>query len=664
MNKYNKYILQTIEALLLSVLVASCSLDDVEQSLPLPPGQYPLDLTVSVEGMKSRALGKDSWTEGDEIGVRIGSDANLGRYTLNSDGSVNIDKSANLLHWKNTSSATVKAWYPSEPKTDVSIADQAKLSDLSSIDFLAATAENQSYKKAVGLTFKHQMAKVKCMLKSADTDEISSKELANATVTFNGCTVASFVEGELTGNYFGDISPIKSGNTYEALLVPADMRGKELFRINLKVRGYDKSFSYIPDDDYADLKPGTSYVFNVTLRRDKLVVNAISASWDGESEEISAESIPLNLYLPKEFFDLLDSGQLEISEHAKPSTELDREDITPEDDKYLVDGNTFTISLTLDDDGENFIKGFNVIEGVASVNRVRLEDKHVFTFKANTESVRLEYGDYMQVGDYLYTNGKWRPDIVGLDLSGNDDDDGEGESGNKNPSYGYGYDDGEEWKCIGVIFKVGPGNGDTVENYDGRLETIHGYAVALHDAAAPDSIGNWGGCLDDGVRDAEAAIGLYYNFTDLYNGYTNTQKMLPIANDKKDKYDRFGEELAYWAFYKLNDYNETVEVPEYFSPWYLPSIGQLSDLYKFTGRRERLLKAGGEDFILSDVGIFPFGGPRFDLAGSKYWSSTQQTRDTVWVFRFQTGKPDKVTKLGVTPGSRYSLSRVRAVLTF
>ena len=34
--------------------------------------------------------------------------------------------------------------------------------------------------------------------------------------------------------------------------------------------------------------------------------------------------------------------------------------------------------------------------------------------------------------------------------------------------------------CIGVVFKVGVGNGDNVSNYDGKLSAIHGYAMALN----------------------------------------------------------------------------------------------------------------------------------------------------------------------------------------
>ncbi|MDE6561120.1 MAG: fimbrillin family protein [Muribaculaceae bacterium] len=660
MDKYKINILRALAAILLGVGAASCSQEDFERGRALPAGQYPLDFTVSVEGLHTRANGKTAWNNGDKIGVKIGSDTEVGCYTLDSNGDVNYQKSEKILHWKTSASTTVKAWYPYAPQTNDSIKDQSKLSDFTSIDYLAATAENQSYKNTVGLTFKHQMAKVRCDLKSADVGIIPLDTLANAKVTFKGCTVASFVDGELTGSAFGDITPVKDYRSHEALLVPADMTGKELFRIDFKVGGYDKSFSYIPDGDFANLQPGTSYFFTVTLSRDEMVVNAISASWEGEKEDIISDQIPLKLYFSND-------QTREIFENYAENVYWDYGD-----ECYKSQDNTFTISLTLDPDGENFMKGFNVTDGIVSVNRVRVEDRHVFTFKALSESVCLEYGDYVQPGDFLYSNGKWRPDIVGVDLNIGGNDDGEndeidgeevkGESGNKNNFSGYGYEDSETWECIGVVFKVGPGNGDSPDNYD-MLETIHGYAVALHDVSAPDEIGNWGGSLEGNVKDAEAAIGLYDSFTDLYNGYTNTQKMLPIAAANTKAIDRF-EEPAYWAFYKLNDYNKAVKVPESASPWYLPSIGQLYDLYKFSGRRERLLMAGGEEFILSDVGIFPPGSMKYDTFGAKYWSSTQHTRDMAWVFRFQGGKVDKLTKLGVSFSSRSSLSRARAVLTF
>ncbi|MDE5881992.1 MAG: hypothetical protein K2H60_09700, partial [Muribaculaceae bacterium] len=108
-----------------------------------------------------------------------------------------------------------------------------------------------------------------------------------------------------------------------------------------------------------------------------------------------------------------------------------------------------------------------------------------------------------------------------------------------------------------------------------------------------------------------------------------------------------------------------VKVPDYFSTWYLPSIGQLKDLYDFAGRRERLVMAGGEDFILSDVGIFEYNDSRFDTWGSKYWSSTQAPNGSAWIFRFEGRQADIVVKRVVSSNRRRgNQSRVRTVLTF
>ncbi|MDE5882561.1 MAG: fimbrillin family protein, partial [Muribaculaceae bacterium] len=279
MNIRELKILWKITAVLSVCLTfASCSQSEFDdwQGEPLPVGKYPLTFTASVDRMKTRADGKDNWIDGDSIGVRIGESDAVGKYKLNANGA--IKQAVEPLHWQNSATANVTAWFPFEPQTDISIADQSTFDNFTSIDFLKATAENQSYNNPVSLIFKHQMAKIRCVLNSADTDIISTKEIVNATITFKGYTIASFAEGVLTGSDFGDIIPVKSYLTHEALLVPTNMAGKELFRIDLKVGNYDKSYSYIPEGDDIDLQPGTSYVFTVTLSRDNMVVSKISAS--------------------------------------------------------------------------------------------------------------------------------------------------------------------------------------------------------------------------------------------------------------------------------------------------------------------------------------------------------------------------------------------------
>lgn len=127
----------------------------------------------------ARSYGKDVWANGDEIGVRIGADGNIGKYVI---GENNLAKPADddqTIYWQNTDPADVMAWYPFDAQTDVDISNQSK--GFADYDFLAATAENQSYSNPnpVSLTFLHQMAKVCCTLVPGDgitADDLADKE--------------------------------------------------------------------------------------------------------------------------------------------------------------------------------------------------------------------------------------------------------------------------------------------------------------------------------------------------------------------------------------------------------------------------------------------------------------------------------------------------------
>ena len=52
-------------------LLASCSTSDSEDTMPLPEGKFPLQLTAEVTQPQTRAGGKDAWTGGEEIRVAM-----------------------------------------------------------------------------------------------------------------------------------------------------------------------------------------------------------------------------------------------------------------------------------------------------------------------------------------------------------------------------------------------------------------------------------------------------------------------------------------------------------------------------------------------------------------------------------------------------------------
>lgn len=222
------------------MLMSSCGAENLEEKgTPLPDGEYPLQLTASVDGMTSRTAGKDAWTDGDIIGVRIG-DSEPGKYKLDADGGVK--EFVTPLYWQNTAPATVTAWYPYDSQNNVDISDQT--AGFADFDFLYASADNQSYSSPTVLKFKHRMAKVKYTLVKGDG--ITDEELAEVKVQLAGCIQASFSEGALSGAGDGWITPTSDN---EALLVPKDMTGKKF--INVEVNGTD--FYYTPEEQDAGL---------------------------------------------------------------------------------------------------------------------------------------------------------------------------------------------------------------------------------------------------------------------------------------------------------------------------------------------------------------------------------------------------------------------------
>ena len=41
----------------------------------------------------------------------------------------------------------------------------------------------------------------------------------------------------------------------------------------------------------------------------------------------------------------------------------------------------------------------------------------------------------------------------------------------------------EQGKCIGIVYRIGTGSGDAVENYEDKLTAIHGYVLALQQSS-------------------------------------------------------------------------------------------------------------------------------------------------------------------------------------
>lgn len=165
------------------------------------------------------------------------------------------------------------------------------------------------------------------------------------------------------------------------------------------------------------------------------------------------------------------------------------------------------------------------------------------TYKVN-KGCLMEKSRHLRVGDYLLADGA----IAGVDESLNEK---------------------QKAACVAVVFYVGQHENDQADYTSTGIgqQKCHGYAVALQDVGA--STCAWGlsgtelGCFPTGQNN-QSNPGIDWD------GYTWTQKIIKTATD-----------LSFYpaTCFAAKDYQHTVAAPAISSGWYLPSIGQILDIY-------------------------------------------------------------------------------------
>ena len=287
-------------AITVPALLASCSQEELEGGgTALPAGKYPLAFTAGVGEMQTRAVaGKDVWKENDAIGVRMGSGTEAAKYELKPDGGAWTARpadAANTLYWQSTAPADITAWYPYGEQGNVNISDQNK--GFAGFDFLRAETKGASYNAPLALTFRHQMAKVTCVL--TNDASLSDDEWKNVGVACYGATSATFTDGELKNgsDEMGWIMPqadtdAEAGNTHVALLVPQELDGQTSFiHVTATVGGTERDFYYTPTGDAAKIESGQAYTYNISVRRDGISVKQVTGgTWEnGSTTQVASD---------------------------------------------------------------------------------------------------------------------------------------------------------------------------------------------------------------------------------------------------------------------------------------------------------------------------------------------------------------------------------------
>lgn len=247
---------------LVSLLSFSCSSEAITEVGVLPENGYPLRFNVVLDGhVSARAGGKDSWTNGDKIGVRLYDKTSV--YQISNDAnSLEPSESSETLYWKNTAKSVVKAWFPADKQDNVNISDQS--SGYSNFDFLYAEKEMTftSVGTEATLSFKHLMSKVECTVTTDYSD------LTVNSVKFLGIVQGSFDTGVVSASsVYGDITPeesLESPLKYTAILFPMQIKRDEFF-IRVDTNKGEFVFKLGADTDN-NLKAGFCYKFNFEIK--------------------------------------------------------------------------------------------------------------------------------------------------------------------------------------------------------------------------------------------------------------------------------------------------------------------------------------------------------------------------------------------------------------
>ena len=245
----------------LAMALTACGSDEALQEYEQQQDKYPLQFTATVEdGTETRVTADNKWSNGDEIGIQIGtSEDQQGRYTYAANDGSGTWSSENPVSWQEDQTADVTAWYP-YGKENADISNQA--GGYTQYEFLKAEATGQSSQQTVELVFKHQMAKVQCRVVDA-----GGRPIRGAKVRFRGYTSVTFDKGEVVfdSGSSGEITPYSldegSYTTYVALLAPQTITSGESF---IEVTANDKTYRFKPKDGIV-LEAGKSYNYKIKI---------------------------------------------------------------------------------------------------------------------------------------------------------------------------------------------------------------------------------------------------------------------------------------------------------------------------------------------------------------------------------------------------------------
>lgn len=544
------------------MLAVSCT-DDSDNRLP--DGKYPMTFTAVVDGMTATRVTTDNTWVGDEkVAIQIGGDVK--KYTVASGGSMTVETGDTPFCWTNSDQTmNVSAWhtstYAATKPEKFSIETDQSGTDYQASDFLY-TSQQVTYGNGSGcsLVFKHLPAKVVVNLKYGDG--VTEQEVSSATVSLvnqattsgkiaDDGTVAQATPGNATIAPPNVLSSATSGyqKSVQALLVPQQMKGKQFIKVSVTTDDIERIYYYTPTGtDNANLAAGQQYTYNLTVKKEGLQVEQVSASWNESSLTGNlSENITYQITAP--------TAGVAITTTASGASLSGGNGFFT-----LSGGNEITVTVDANSQSNKLLKDLPIkgLYDITSAGHTSDNYTYTYTLKSDMSISAPEFVDKgtLAVGDYYYLDGTWSAELW-------------------------------DKPCSGIVFKVGAGTDDNLNNYSGSGLTgqINGYAVALTATTTE---------TDDDRR----VWGNIGNVTlntdnDKFYGYSNTKTIREASGYN---------ETNYWACYSAVNY--AVVVPSCSSGWYLPSLGEYNALWQVYGTIENKLTSADGTVMKRSWGLY------------------------------------------------------------
>lgn len=321
-RKMKKLSISLCMACLTGIMAAGCT-EETDSDKRLPDGKYPMTFTAAVDGLTVTRAGTadGEWTDADWIAVQVSDEIKI--YAPSNNGNNVTLTSDDPFYWQSKDETkTIRAWYCGDSSTasggintggvptSWSVQpDQNEGEGYQQSDFLYAAPKDISFGSTdKSLAFTHQTARVVINIKNAeaatDADVISSVVIGNeknlvlsgkytaptrvnvttGTWDISGGTMGTITPKDITASGSGDIL-----KTYAALVIPQNMSEQKFIAVSLRD---GNTYYYTPQSTDADLKSGTQYTYNITVKHGYLEVMTVKTggTWGGGEETTNVTS--------------------------------------------------------------------------------------------------------------------------------------------------------------------------------------------------------------------------------------------------------------------------------------------------------------------------------------------------------------------------------------